>query len=127
MGALASNLSRQLEPAIGNEKLLSDVDTGFAGVEKAVHLTGKEYRILELLNLHKGTAVTKEMFLKHLYPDGKEPEMKIIDVFVCKIRKKLAEATGNNHGIETVWGRGYMLRGSSLIAPTAHPDSGQSF
>jgi DNA-binding response OmpR family regulator len=39
-----------------------------------------------------------------------EPELKIIDVFVCKLRKKLADATGGSHYIETVWGRGYVLR-----------------
>jgi two-component system cell cycle response regulator CtrA len=75
-----------------------------------VHLTGKEYGILELLSLRKGTAVTKEMFLNHLYGGVDEPELKIIDVFVCNLRKKLAQATGGKHYIETVWGRGYVLR-----------------
>jgi len=75
-----------------------------------VHLTGKEYGILELLSLRKGTTVTKEMFLNHLYGGVDEPELKIIDVFVCKLRKKLAQATGGKHYIETVWGRGYVLR-----------------
>src|SRR5499433_2326372 len=75
-----------------------------------VHLTGKEYGILELLSLRKGTTLTKEMFLNHLYGGMDEPELKIIDVFVCKLRKKLAQATGGKHYIETVWGRGYVLR-----------------
>jgi two-component system, cell cycle response regulator CtrA len=61
---------------------------------KSVHLTGKEYQILELLSLRKGTTLTKEMFLNHLYGGMDEPELKIIDVFICKLRKKLAEATG---------------------------------
>ena len=75
-----------------------------------VHLTGKEYQMLELLSLRKGTTLTKEMFLNHLYGGMDEPELKIIDVFICKLRKKLSEATiGDNH-IETVWGRGYVLR-----------------
>jgi two-component system cell cycle response regulator CtrA len=73
-------------------------------------LTAKEYRILELLSLRKGTVLTKEMLLDHLYAGTDEPELKIIDVFVCKLRKKLAQATGGNHYIETVWGRGYSLR-----------------
>jgi two-component system cell cycle response regulator CtrA len=75
-----------------------------------VHLTGKEYQMLELLSLRKGTTLTKEMFLNHLYGGMDEPELKIIDVFICKLRKKLAEATGGHNHIETVWGRGYVLR-----------------
>ena len=77
---------------------------------KAVHLTGKEYQMLELLSLRKGTTLTKEMFLNHLYGGMDEPELKIIDVFICKLRKKPAEATGGDNYIETVWGRGYVLR-----------------
>jgi two-component system cell cycle response regulator CtrA len=77
---------------------------------KPVHLTGKEYQMLELLSLRKGTTLTKEMFLNHLYGGMDEPELKIIDVFICKLRKKLAEATGGTNYIETVWGRGYVLR-----------------
>ena len=77
---------------------------------KTVHLTGKEYQMLELLSLRKGTTLTKEMFLNHLYGGMDEPELKIIDVFICKLRKKLAEATGGANHIETVWGRGYVLR-----------------
>ena len=75
-----------------------------------VHLTGKEYQILELLSLRKGTTLTKEMFLNHLYGGMDEPELKIIDVFICKLRKKLSGATGGENYIETVWGRGYVLR-----------------
>ena len=74
-----------------------------------VHLTGKEYQMLELLSLRKGTTLTKEMFLNHLYGGMDEPELKIIDVFICKLRKKL-ESAAEDHHIETVWGRGYVLR-----------------
>jgi len=75
-----------------------------------LHLTGKEYGILELLSLRKGATLTKDMFLNHLYGGMDEPEVKIIDVFVCKLRKKLSAATGGDNYIETVWGRGYLLR-----------------
>ena len=75
-----------------------------------IHLTGKEYGILELLTLRRGTTLTKEMFLNHLYGGMDEPELKIIDVFICKLRKKLSNATGGETYIETVWGRGYVLR-----------------
>ena len=78
--------------------------------ETPVHLTGKEYQMLELLSLRKGTTLTKEMFLNHLYGGMDEPELKIIDVFICKLRKKLSEATDGENYIETVWGRGYVLR-----------------
>jgi len=86
-----------------------DAKTVDAGGQ-TVHLTGKEYQMLELLSLRKGTTLTKEMFLNHLYGGMDEPELKIIDVFICKLRKKLAEATGGDTYIETVWGRGYVLR-----------------
>jgi two-component system cell cycle response regulator CtrA len=75
-----------------------------------VHLTGKEYQLLELLALRKGMTLTKETFLNHLYGGMDEPEIKIIDVFVCKLRRKLANASGGKDYIETVWGRGYVLR-----------------
>lgn len=75
-----------------------------------VHLTGKEYQILELLSLRKGTTLTKEMVLNHLYRGIDEPEHKIIDVFICKLRKKLSAVNGAQLYIETVWGRGYVLR-----------------
>ncbi len=78
--------------------------------DKPLHLTGKEYGIIELLSLRKGTTLTKEMFLNHLYGGMDEPEVKIIDVFVCKLRKKLEDAAGGENYIETVWGRGYVLR-----------------
>jgi two-component system cell cycle response regulator CtrA len=76
---------------------------------RPVQLTGKEFAILELLVLRRGMVLTKEAFLNHLYGGMDEPDMKIIDVFICKLRKKLALA-GAPHLIETVWGRGYMVR-----------------
>nr|WP_310522081.1 response regulator transcription factor [Polymorphobacter sp.] len=78
---------------------------------RRVGLTGKEYAILEMLSLRKGMTLTKEMFLTHLYGGRDEPELKIIDVFICKLRKKLHQAGAPSSGcIETVWGRGYSLR-----------------
>lgn len=77
---------------------------------KQLKLTGKEYQILELLSLRKGTVLSKEIFLNHLYGGIDEPEAKIVDVFVCKLRKKLSDAMAGQHIIETVWGRGYVLR-----------------
>ena len=78
---------------------------------RRVGLTGKEYAIFEMLSLRKGMTLTKEMFLVHLYGGRDEPELKIIDVFICKLRKKLHQAGAPPSGcIETVWGRGYALR-----------------
>lgn len=74
------------------------------------HLTSKEYQMIELLALRRGSTLTKEMFLNHLYGGMDEPELKIIDVFICKLRKKISIATGGKNYIETVWGRGYVLR-----------------
>jgi two-component system, cell cycle response regulator CtrA len=93
-GALTVNLSAKIVEVRGQR----------------VHLTRKEYEMLELLSLRKGSTLTKEMFLNHLYGGMDEPEIKIIDVFICKLRKKLAEALNGDSLIETIWGRGYMLR-----------------
>ena len=91
--------------------ILVNLDTKTVEVNNhQVHLTGKEYQMLELLSLRKGTTLTKEMFLNHLYGGMDEPELKIIDVFICKLRKKLAASADGKHYIETVWGRGYVLR-----------------
>ena len=81
---------------------------------RPLHLTGKEYGIIELLSLRKGSTLTKEQFLNHLYGGMDEPEAKIIDVFICKLRKKLADAADGENYIETVWGRGYVLRDPTL-------------
>jgi len=99
------------QSVIETGKVAVNLDSKSVEVEgKQVHLTGKEYQMLELLSLRKGTTLTKEMFLNHLYGGMDEPELKIIDVFICKLRKKLADATDGSNYIETVWGRGYVLR-----------------
>ena len=106
------------ESTIRTGKLVISLDSRLVAVDDhPLHLTAKEYGILELLSLRKGTTLTKEMFLNHLYGGMDEPELKIIDVFICKLRKKLATATGGEHYIETVWGRGYVLRDPVETAP----------
>jgi two-component system cell cycle response regulator CtrA len=91
--------------------LVLNLDSKMTEVNGArVHLTVKEYQMLELLSVHKDRPVTKEMFLNHLYGGMDEPEVKIIDVFICKLRKKLANASMGKNYIETIWGRGYVLR-----------------
>ena len=92
---------------------------------RSVRLTGKEYAILELLSLRKGSTLTKEMFLNHLYGGIDEPELKIIDVFICKLRKKLCDALEGENYIETVWGRGYVLKDSSETSATPLPTLGK--
>jgi two-component system cell cycle response regulator CtrA len=110
------------DSVISTGKLTVNLDTRTVEVEgQPLHLTGKEYGILELLSLRKGTTLTKEMFLNHLYGGMDEPELKIIDVFVCKLRKKLANATGGDNYIETVWGRGYVLRDPVVSADGSQP------
>jgi len=112
------------DSVIQTGKLTVNLDTRTAEVNgHPLHLTGKEYAILELLSLRKGTTLTKEMFLNHLYGGMDEPELKIIDVFVCKLRKKLAAACDGENYIETVWGRGYVLRDP---APTEASESSET-
>ncbi len=100
------------------DDLVVKLDTKTAEVNGArVHLTLKEYQMLELLSLRKGMTMSKEMFLNNLYGGLEEPHIKIIDVFICKLRKKLANASGGKDYIETVWGRGYVLRQSTNEEP----------
>jgi two-component system cell cycle response regulator CtrA len=109
------------ESIIKTGKLTVNLNTRTVEVDgQPLHLTGKEYGVLGLLSLRKGTTLTKEVFLNHLYGGMDEPELKIIDVFVCKLRKKLTAATGGENYIETVWGRGYRLRD-----PIDEPDRGE--
>jgi two-component system cell cycle response regulator CtrA len=77
---------------------------------KPLNLTMKEQSVLEILALKKGMVVTKEIFFDHLYSGMDEPDFKIIDVFICKLRKKLMDASGGHNYIETAWGRGYLIR-----------------
>jgi len=111
INAIVRRSKGHAESVIRTGELSVNLDTKTVDVDgQRVHLTGKEYQMLELLSLRKGTTLTKEMFLNHLYGGMDEPELKIIDVFICKLRKKLSSATGGRTYIETVWGRGYVLR-----------------
>jgi two-component system cell cycle response regulator CtrA len=110
------------QSVIKTGKLTLNLDTRTVEVDgQRLHLTGKEYAMFELLSLRKGTTLTKEMFLNHLYGGMDEPELKIIDVFICKLRKKLANATDGDNYIETVWGRGYVLRDPTDAAQASQP------
>ena len=110
------------QSAIRTGDLVVDLETRVVSADdEPVRLTGKEYCILELLSLRNGAIVTKRMLLDHLYGGIDEPELNIIDVFVCHLRKKLAQVTGGNHYIETVWGRGYRMRDPGQVLPLSHP------
>ena len=125
MQAIVRRSKGYSQPSLRIGPLLLNLDSHEVSVDDLpVHLTGKEYAILELLVLRKGMVLTKEAFLNHLYGGMDEPEMKIIDVFICKLRKKLATAGAGNL-IGTVWGRGYMIREPSMshvAAPTEPVD-----
>jgi two-component system cell cycle response regulator CtrA len=117
-----SNLTAQIENIlqtargpnrgiIENGKLRVNLATRTVEADgRPLRLTGKEYGILELLLRRKGAPVSKEMFLDYLYGGKARPGGKIVDVYVCKIRKKIGKATGDDDCIETVWGGGYVLR-----------------
>ena len=115
------------QSVIKTGRLTVNLDSRTAEVGgRPLHLTGKEYAILELLSLRKGTTLTKDMFLNHLYGGIDEPEVKIIDVFICKLRKKLNTATDGENYIETVWGRGYVLRDPPEATGEADTDEDQA-
>lgn len=99
------------ESTIRTDKLKVNLGAHVVSVDdRPVQLSPKEYGILELLSLRKGTVLGKEAFLNHLYGGIDEPAAQIIDVYVCRLRKKLAQATGGSHYIQTQWGQGYVLR-----------------
>mgnify|MGYP001454449754 CR=1 FL=1 len=105
------------ESIIRTGPIALNLNTRTAEVNGApIHLTPSEYKMLELLSLRKNSVLTKEQCLNHLYNGMSEPEIKIIDVFICKLRKKIAAASGGDSLIETVWGGGYMLRDSRPAA-----------
>lgn len=120
MGELVARVKAIIRRSKGHSDNLIEIENLKVNIDQhltelkgnPVNLTSKEQSVLELLAMHKGHTVTKEQFLTHLYNGMDEPELKIIDVFVCKMRKKLYEASKRNY-IETVWGRGYILK---------HPD-----
>jgi two-component system, cell cycle response regulator CtrA len=114
--ALVRRSKGHAQSAIHVDDLHLDLDNKAVEIDGArVHLTDKEYKILELLALHKHATLAKETFLNQLYGGVDEPDSKIIDVFICKLRKKLSNASGGKDYIETVWGRGYTLRSPSDV------------
>ncbi len=92
--------------------LAIDIDTqtaNFGGT--LIPFTGSEYALLECLALRMGTIITKRMLMNRLYHGMDEPDAKIIEAFMSKLRKKLTEACGTADCIETVWGSsGYRMR-----------------
>lgn len=120
--AIVRRAKGHAQSSIITGRLTVNIDTRTATIDgERIPLTGKEYQMIELLSLRKGVTLSKEMFLNHLYGGRDEPELKIIDVFVCKIRKKLSAATEGDGIIETIWGRGYVLRDPSpmMVAASA--------
>jgi two-component system cell cycle response regulator CtrA len=116
MQAIIRRSSEQTEAVLQCGDLTINPRTQQAEVAgRPANLTGSEYKILALLAQRQGSTLTKEMLLNHLYGGMDEAEIKIIDVFICKLRRKLAQASGGRNYIETVWGRGYMLREPQLV------------
>ena len=117
INAIVRRSKGHAQSVINNDDLSVDLNSKTVEIDgDRVHLTDKEYQMLELLALRKGTTLTKEMFLSHLYGGLEEPDIKIIDVFICKLRKKLATVSGGKDYIETVWGRGYIMREQCVSA-----------
>ncbi len=119
--AIVRRSKAHARPTLQCGDLVVNLDAKIAEINGVpLHLTGKEYQILELLMLRKGTTQTKEMILNHLYSGKDEPELKIIDVFMCKLRKKIATASFGQNYVETVWGRGYVLRPPGAVELKPH-------
>ena len=110
LSAVARRSRAQTGAIISSGKLRIDVEARQAAVDGApLALTAREYDLLLALATRKGLPLTKETLLDQLYGGVDEPERKIVDVFVCKLRKKIAQATGGENPIQTVWGLGYKF------------------
>ena len=121
--ALIRRAAHIAEPVVVLGDLEVDLNAKRAKVQgRYVHLTGNEWSMLELLTLRKGQTLTKDAFMNHLYGGRDEPELKIIDVFICKVRRKLGPA---GKMIQTVWGRGYVLSPDVLKPHVEKPGSGR--
>jgi two-component system cell cycle response regulator CtrA len=118
--ALVRRSKGHAQSVIQTGDLVINIDNKVVEIQgQRVYLTNKEHQMLELLGLRQGKTVSKEQFLNHLCGGIEEPEQKIIDVFICKLRKKLSTASGGNQYIETIWGRGYVLREDEIPTPVA--------
>lgn len=92
-------------------KLIVDIASKTASAQSSpLNLTGREYAMLEHFAQRQGATLSKSALMAQLYGGMDEPDAKIIDVFVCKLRKKLSDATGGQEYIHTVWGSGYQMR-----------------
>jgi DNA-binding winged helix-turn-helix (wHTH) protein len=96
------------EISVGKLRIDTKKRTVMAG-DNLVHLSRNEYRLVEVLAMNARTVVPMKAVLNHIYPDGKYPGSRVIDVFLCYIRQKLSDATDGEHYIETKRGRGYMM------------------
>lgn len=111
MQAIVRRSKGHAQSVISVGDLTINLDTKLVEIRGVrLYPTAKEYQMLELLALRVGASITKEMFLNHMYGGLDEPEAKIIDVFICKLRKKIAMVSDGQNYIETVWGRGYVLK-----------------
>ena len=116
VNAIVRRSNGHAEPVIRTGSMEINVATKVVTVKgRVVHLTSKEYALLELMGMHKGSTITKGQFLNHLYGGMDEPEMKIIDVFLCKIRRKLEKLSEDEDFIQTVWGRGCILQDIPVV------------
>jgi two-component system, cell cycle response regulator CtrA len=120
IGALVRRTRGLADPIVNVGKMSIDLKGRNANTNgQTIPLSKREFSILELLTLRKGKVVSKETILDHLYGGMDEPDMKIVDVFVCKLRAKISKATGGEHYIGTAWGAGYKLEQPPEPAPEA--------
>ena len=90
---------------------MADLSRNYAKIVDArLDLAAKEFRIIEVLALGKGAGISNDAFLNHLYSGIEEPEPKIIDVFMCKLRQKLANVGASGVVIDTIWRQNHILR-----------------
>ena len=111
LASLKAN-GNELPPTLCGGRLSVDAIQRLIRIDShPIGITEMEYRVLELLAFARNNVVTRSMLLKHLYRRADDqPQPKIIDVFISKLRKKLRSASGGAEFIETIPQRGWILR-----------------
>ena len=90
-----------------------EIDTAARAVKRGgqtIHLTPREFALLEFLAFHRGKVVTRSMIWEHLYDEQDENTSNVVDVYIRYLRNKIDKGF-EPPLIQTRWGEGYLLRG----------------
>lgn len=118
--AIVRRRAGRASPRIEVGEIVLDIDAQTAAVAgDLMRLTRLEYQLLEFLALGVNTVRTKPAILTQLYMLEDEPHSRVVDAYVCRIRREMSRLGADAGLLETVWGRGYMLRDAAKVPAAA--------